>query len=76
MNEVMMNDMLRFYYHELRGEEEANYQQFLTENKRLMNIYKDYTEILDDLSSSALSPSQQTLDNILHYAKLGSLPTI
>lgn len=76
MNEVMMNDMLRFYYHELRGEEETNYQQFLTENKRLMNIYKDYTEILDDLSSSALSPSQQTLDNILLYAKLGSLPTI
>jgi len=76
MNEVMMNDMLRFYYHELRVEEEANYQQFLTENKRLMNIYKDYTEILDDLSSSALSPSQQTLDNILLYAKLGSLPAI
>lgn len=76
MNEVMMNDMLRFYYHELRGEEDTNYQQFLTENKRLMNIFKDYTEILDDLSSSALSPSQQTLDNILLYAKLGSLPTI
>jgi len=76
MNEVMMNDMLRFYYHELRGVDEVKYQQFLKGNARLMNIYKDYSEILDDLSSSALSPSQQTLDNILHYAKLGSLPTI
>ena len=76
MNEVMMNDMLRFYYHELNGDEEGNYHQFLQGNARLMNIYKEYTEILDDLSSSALSPSQQTLDNILHYAKLGSLPTI
>jgi DNA polymerase/3'-5' exonuclease PolX len=76
MNEVMMNDMLRFYYHELRGEDEVKYQQFLKGNARLMNIYKDYTEILDDLSSSALSPSQQILDNIMHYAKLGSLPTI
>lgn len=71
-----MNDMLRFYYHELRGVDEVKYQQFLKGNARLMNIYKDYSEILDDLSSSALSPSQQTLDNILHYAKLGSLPTI
>lgn len=76
MNEVMMNDMLRFYYHELNAEEDVKYHQFLKENARLMNIYKDYTEILDDLSSSALSPSQQTLDNILHYAKLGSLPTV
>ncbi|MEY3920693.1 MAG: hypothetical protein RL634_454 [Bacteroidota bacterium] len=76
MNEVMMNDMQRFYYHELKGEEEVKYHQFLKGNARMMNIYKDYTELLDDLSSSALSPSQQTLDNILHYAKQGSLPTI
>lgn len=76
MNEVILNEMLRFYYHELKGEEVVKYQQFLKENARLMNIYKDYTEILDDLSSSALSPSQQTVDNILHYAKMGSLPAI
>lgn len=76
MNEVILNEMLRFYYHELKGEEVVKYQQFLKENARLMNIYKDNTEILDDLSSSALSPSQQTVDNILHYAKMGSLPAI
>ena len=76
MNEVMMNDMLRYYYHELKTEETKKYAQFLKENTRMMHIYKDYTAILDELSHSAPSPSQQTIDNILHYAKLGSLPSL
>lgn len=76
MNELMMKDLLRLYYHECEGDEEFKYHQFLKGNARMMSIYKEYTEILDDLSSSAQSPSQQTLDNILHYAKQGSLPPV
>lgn len=69
MSEIMIKDMLRYYYHELHTEEAHKYGQFLLENRRLMNIYKGYTEILDNLTSSSISPSQQTLDRILQYAK-------
>ena len=69
MSEIMIKDMLRYYYQELHAEEAQKYGQFLLENRRLMNIYKEYTEMLDNPTSSSISPSQQTLDRILQYAK-------
>lgn len=76
MNEVKINDLLRYYYQELKGDEASRYAHLLKENARAMDIYTDYSEILDELSSSTLSPSQQTIDNILQYAKEGIVPSV
>ena len=49
MNELMMKDLLRLYYHECEGDEESKYHQFLKGNARMMSIYKEYTEILNEI---------------------------
>ncbi|MFZ9262062.1 MAG: hypothetical protein ACO3AW_03485 [Chitinophagaceae bacterium] len=76
MNEVMINEMLRYFYHELSSVESISYEHFLNDNPYLMEIYQSYTQTLGKLSISNYSPSQATIDNILHYANVGELPNI
>ena len=75
MNEVMIREMLRFFYHELSQEEEANYEHFLKDNPYLMQIYHSYIKSLDNLSTVQCAPSQTSLDRIMLYAQEGHLST-
>lgn len=74
MNEVMIHEMLRYFYHELSEEETGNYEHFLKDNPYLMEIYQGYTDTLHSLSTGQHSPSQSTLDRIMFYAQKGHLP--
>ncbi len=74
MNEVMIQEMLRYFYHELSEEESGDYEHFLKDNPYLMEIYQSYTHTLHSLSTGHYSPSQSTLDNIMFYAQEGHLP--
>lgn len=74
MNEVMIQEMLKHFYHELSEDESGSYEQFLKDNAYMMEIYQSYTQTLQSLSTEQYSPSQATLDNILYYAREGHLP--
>ncbi len=75
MNEVMINEMLRYFYHELSEDESGMYEDFLKDNHYLMEIYQNYGQTLDTLYSAQCAPQQTTIDKIIYYAQQGHLPT-
>jgi hypothetical protein len=75
MNEVMIHEMLRYFYHELSEDESGMYEDFLKDNPYLLEIYKGYEQTLDTLSPAKYAPQQTTIDKIIYYAQQGHLPT-
>lgn len=72
MNELMKKDALRYLYNEMTMEERELFEESLGGNPELMKLYTECKAVFDQLNPEAYSPSQESIDRILAYAKLGT----
>lgn len=62
-------DLIRYLYQETTEEEKTEIDKALICDSELMALYKEMTQMIQELSGSDMEPSDATVQNILAYSR-------
>lgn len=75
MHTISSEELLEFLFQESTGEKNEQIIKALEEDWNLKEEYNHLLETVEELSDVEYSPSQQSVENILNYARISSIGT-
>ena len=63
------DDVIRYLYNEIPGKEKSEFESALIFDDNLLRLFNELSSVKDYLSKEYKNPSNQTIENILDYAK-------
>ena len=63
------NDMMRYFYSEMKNDESAEFKKALEENPGFKSEFKNLTDDLNQLDNIVMQPSEATIEKILKNSR-------